>query len=309
MPESISREVDLIIREGKDTLGLFYSIQSKLGALDSTIHSKTIKAVGNAISPTSASECIKDRKRTSAMLRAIWEGIKKVKQEKPGPVEILEAGCGPTPIGLLAATLSPKDVKLIGIDIHQHSIDYAKRLASFLQIEDRTDFQVNDFIQAPLTGCKPDIIIMEVMDAALINEPQVAAEINMAKRLPSESIIRIPETIIVSANVSTGFWNGKERELDRIITIDKNFRIAAQALDSEEKLIHVKKEFLIPKDRTYRFITLTTKVDMGFGNWLNPSDSLITKTQNYPIQNITSKSITIEYRFGGNIIQIHDKEA
>jgi hypothetical protein len=91
----------------------------------------TVLPDGDAISPESAARCVLDYTRTSQFLRGMRLALQAALERfSERPLDILYAGCGPfAPLGLLLThRFSPLDVRFTLIDIHELSLNSARRV-------------------------------------------------------------------------------------------------------------------------------------------------------------------------------------
>ena len=173
----------------------------ELGAADPNAgmyHAGTNLSSGFAISTGEAARCMFDLARTVKFSRGLIKAIKHKKKLTPGmTVRVLYAGCGPYALLALLAIpcFSETEVKFTAIDIHESSVDSAKKLAAALGLENYFD----EIIQADAfdySFSEKDILLVEVMQQALRKEPQVSVAAALAVQL-SEGGIMIPERITI----------------------------------------------------------------------------------------------------------------
>ena len=88
-------------------------------------------ASGTAISPRDAARCLRDIARTTTFMRGLRAAVADATRRFPGQaIEVLYAGCGP--FATLALSLiverDPSEVQLTLVDVHERSLDAARRL-------------------------------------------------------------------------------------------------------------------------------------------------------------------------------------
>ena len=169
---------------------------------------------GLALSPTMAAMCAEDYVRTIAFIRGIHAAIVDVRNRLPDrPARVLYAGCGPyaTLAVPLMTLFSPAELTFTLLDIHPESIKSAKSIVDTLCLSDSVErFETVDAGSYRVNPDQaPDIILVEVMQACLESEPQVAITRHLLSQVPNA--ILIPEEVRVDLK-----WvdPAKEFELD-----------------------------------------------------------------------------------------------
>jgi hypothetical protein len=173
------------------------------GTVDPLDTTPTLLAAGLAISPLGAARCTLDFARTAQFLRGTHRALNvALERFSARPLEILYAGCGPfaTLAIPLMTRFSAHEVRFTLLDIHQRSLDAARRLVRSFGFE----AWVREFVEADATAYRHPalhplhIIVTETMQRALTKEPQVAVTLNLAPQLCPGGIL-IPERISVDA--------------------------------------------------------------------------------------------------------------
>ena len=185
-----------------------------------------------------AAMCADDYMRTIMFLRGLHDAVvERLKRISGRPLRVLYAGCGPyATLAVPLMTLFPaEDVSVSLLDMNPVSIDSARSLVETLGL----DAHVSGFLTGdaatyiiPLQD-RPDVVVAEVMQNCLRNEPQVAVARNLLRQTPDA--LMVPEEIGIElelADMAPGFEatpgnNGTERArreripLGRVFTLDR----------------------------------------------------------------------------------------
>lgn len=153
---------------------------------------------GLALSPSMAAMCIDDYVRTIVFLRGVHAAVESVDVDRP--VRVLYVGCGPlaTLVAPLLTVFDPGSWTCRWIDIHDASVQCARRVASVLD----AGSVVSDVMQADAFALQldpdelPDVIVLEILQAALEKEPQVALTRHLLAQAPDATLV--PERIDVT---------------------------------------------------------------------------------------------------------------
>lgn len=176
--------------------------QDRVGVDANPWQTETLLPYGKAINPYSAVICLQDHARTCAFARGVHQAIRAARNRFPGePVELLYAGTGPfAPLALLqTACFSPDELRLTLIDIHQPALDCLAGILATLGLGD----YVEDVLQADAAQWVPagsktyHVLVAEVMDRGLSEEPQVAATMHLVRFLRAGGFV-VPEKVELS---------------------------------------------------------------------------------------------------------------
>lgn len=260
---------------------------------------------GLALSPKKAAECVLDSARTLAFLRSIQVAISDVLARKKD-VHILEAGGGPNPLSILAPAARDERVRVTSIDIHNSSVQASKNLARELGVR-FTGIEA-DITSERWTCEDPDIIIVEAMDAGLLNEPQGAITWALAKRFGTEAIF-LPEKITLHAQLNRA-QTGRTRSsqyfhtLGELACIDAGFRSAAKTTPLSTAL-NIRRGFDVPKGWGEADLWVNTAVIVYKAFQIPPYASDITHALCFMGQNPNGASkINVVGRMGGRSFSI-----
>ncbi|PYS99402.1 MAG: hypothetical protein DMF63_12360 [Acidobacteria bacterium] len=179
---------------------------------------------GVAISPTMAAMCVDDFARTVQFLRGVHEAIvDKLSAGATEPVRVLYAGCGPwAPLAIpLMSLFSGDEVSFTLLDLHGESLRSVESIISSLDVGDRVEklesVDASLFVIDPVR--KPDLIVVEMLRAALESEPQIAVVTNLHAQ--AAAALLIPEKLTIElalVNRSNEFSPDEEvPERDRIL--------------------------------------------------------------------------------------------
>ena len=246
---------------------------------------------GLALSPTNAMMCADDYVRTIKFMRGLHAAIIERKERHSGrPVRVLYAGCGPyaTLAVPLMSVLSPEAVTFTLVDIHAESIAAVKSIVESLgQADSVSAFQVADAGSYRIARDRqPDIVLMEIMQTCLENEPQVSVTRHLMSQAPDAVLIpeevRIELKLVDLSREFTLHYSDQdvpELQRDRI-QVDTLFRLNREAVaswdDGGRELLPAA-VVQIPKLPESRYqLMLFTIVDVFGDNTLRDYDSSLT---------------------------------
>jgi predicted RNA methylase len=157
---------------------------------------------GLALSPVMAAMCVQDFARTVVFIRGLHAAVQDTRnQSLDRPTRVLYAGCGPYAVLAVPsmAVFSPQDVKFTILDIHPPSVDSARSVVDTLGLDEHVmSYEVIDAMHYQVQPDKtPDITVMEIMNACLEKEPQVAITRHLLDQAPQ--MILVPESVRVDA--------------------------------------------------------------------------------------------------------------
>jgi hypothetical protein len=194
-----------------------------------------------------------DSARTTKFLRGVRTAIDEAQRRFPGQtIHLFYAGCGPfAPLLLpLATVLTPGQVQFTLADVHPRSLQHAQRIVEALNLSAFVreylvcDATVYDHGQGPPIH----ILVIEAMQRALANEPQVALTMNLVPQM-SPSGILIPERITLTAaladinaeilgypteGAAPGVCDGSQARRERVV-LGVLFEVSVDAIRSYER--------------------------------------------------------------------------
>ena len=187
--------------EVMELAGLLVAAQTHRPAAGLTIaDGETRTPNGLALSPTMAAMCIEGHVRTIEFLRGTHAAISQVRVWHPNrPVRVLYAGCGPYALLALPlmAVFTPSEAMFTMIDIHPDSIASARSIVETLRLADSVAAYETCNAASFAIGSDepPDVVLTEMMQAALEAEPQVAVTRHLIRQAPRALLV--PEEIRV----------------------------------------------------------------------------------------------------------------
>jgi len=161
---------------------------------------ETLTANGLALSPRMAAMCLDDYVRTIVFLRGIHAAISDLSATiADRPVRVLYAGCGPfAALALPLMSFLPSGSAVFTLmDIHAESIRSAQTLIERFGLAHAVDDYLidNAMDYRAEKAALPDLVILEVMQACLESEPQVAIARHLLAEAPGA--VLVPETISI----------------------------------------------------------------------------------------------------------------
>lgn len=186
---------------------------------------------GKAISPEKAAHCLLEMKRTAIFVRGIYKAIQSCLNDHKRPVRLLYAGTGPyaTLVIPLLTLFNYEQLQVDLVEINKKSLTSVMNAFNELRLFGFVDHIYFDDAATLTLERKYDIVVAEVMQAALKKEPQVAVMQNIVGQLGT-SVIFIPEEVKLSATIFTGNepspendWttDNKTIQLGNIFRLDK----------------------------------------------------------------------------------------
>ncbi|QQR55199.1 hypothetical protein IPG41_01395 [Candidatus Peregrinibacteria bacterium] len=274
---------------------------------------------GDALDPVRAAHCTirNESQRTGALIRGLYQKVNELRQKYPNrPVRIAELGCGPlAPIALSVASLfQPEEVRLLLVDIHNESLAILERLSEKLKLKGHIEtLEQGNLLVGNWGHLRPDIVVLEVMMAALLREPQGAVTAHLAPQF-EPSTLWLPQKIEVTGSLFHGSETPASKwiSLGPICSIDPHFRERAREGTPLQKLISVKRGFQLPEPLTRtQNLRLHTRVEVIPGIEI-PLGSVITKdviSECNGRAQTGHRGIHVRYTMGADHVDFHSTES
>ena len=164
----------------------------------------SLLASGVAINPNAAAHCALDYQRSVVFIRGVYAAIKALKLRLPEtPLEILYAGCGPfaTLLLPLLGKFQQGALEINLLDIHQRSLDSVELLLTHFGFSGHAVHTIKDDACQYKHPGNLHLIIAEVMQKSLEQEPQFAVTANLAPQLCAAGVF-IPQRIEVALYIA-----------------------------------------------------------------------------------------------------------
>lgn len=210
---------------------------------DSASYIETKTRGGMAISPFDAARCVVDFTRTRAFGLGLRDAIRAAQARFPGErIRVLYAGTGPfaTIASLQLPYFGADELSFTMLDLHETSVAAVKRLFNALE----ADAYIEALHQADATGWAPPqdtqyhILVSEVMQRALIREPQVLVTQNLASFLRPGALL-VPEDISLELRLYDpgelyGRVDGPADDFQQV-SLGRVFSVSMDALDGWDR--------------------------------------------------------------------------
>lgn len=212
-----NRDASTLRPEVLEIGGVFKDLAAMPFTGDDIANGETVTEQGLAISPQMAAMCLDDYMRTIMYLRGLHEAI----QTHEGKTHVLYVGCGPfATLALpLMAALDASQVSFTIVDVHKQSTEKVESLIEKLGFQGMVKevLTLDAFHLQIAEGQEPDVIITEIMQAALEKEPQVAVSHHLISQAPQA--VLIPEDI----SLYLKFYEGMEamNDLGAVFSVNK----------------------------------------------------------------------------------------
>lgn len=237
---------------------------------------------GVAINPEAAAQCVKDYPRTVAFIRSLYAAIQDTLEAQPNKtLKLLYAGCGPyaTILLPLLSIIDSAQLDLHLLDIHEESLLSVQQLVGHFQFD---KFTISYHCENACEFEPPtrfDIIVVETMQKALEQEPQVMVTSNLASLLNPNGIF-LPEQIKVDLCLRDKNTQSVNVCISNIFTLTASFECSQDvqnALLQDDPKIQLG-TVVIPAfyNSQSHELVLSTNIKIYNGIWLTDNDSEIT---------------------------------
>ncbi|MEI6409098.1 MAG: hypothetical protein WCR52_06935 [Bacteroidota bacterium] len=165
-----------------------------------------ILSTGKAIAPVWAAHCVQDVRRTRVFIRGIIQAVYAArKQFQDEPLQLLYVGPGPfAPLVLPLTTLfKPEDIQFRFLEINPLSIALLENTIRAFGIEDYVAAIEQTDAATYQVSSPVHILVVETMQEALRQEPQVAVTLHLAPQIVPGGFL-IPESISVAPGLIDG---------------------------------------------------------------------------------------------------------
>ncbi|MBL7806151.1 MAG: hypothetical protein JNL02_20580 [Saprospiraceae bacterium] len=244
---------------------------------------------GKALGPVWAAFCLKDAIRTRIFLRGILKALEAARHRFPGtPIHVLYAGCGPfaTLMLPLVPLLKENSAVFTLLDVWPENVQSVKRLIDAFQAESFVrEIAVADAVRYRIDpNGRAHVLVMELLQAGLSKEPQVAALANLAPQLLPGGIV-LPERIRVNAGLlhpgkdmrrmTDPDWAGQDvfRLLEPGFTLTADPDDWQSFLRGEERIIHLPAN----RDPAYNRLCLFTALQVYENECVETWESALTQ--------------------------------
>lgn len=147
--------------------------------------------------------CLKDKIRTRRFAEAVMGSVRQKSQglEHGSTIEVCDAGTGAFGLLAICAALASERVHVTALETTGTSAAVARNIINNFGLERQIDVIETDAKSHKLTS-KPDIIVSETMDQALLYEPIVKIMANLVPQAKSDALI-LPDEINLHAALTT----------------------------------------------------------------------------------------------------------
>jgi len=259
-----------------------------------------------------AAMCADDFARTVVFLRGVHAAIHD-RRSRFGhrPVRVLYAGCGPyATLALpLMSVLSPAEANFELLDLHAHSVASAQTVVGRLglgaalgkcRVMDACDYRIDP-------DARPDVLVLELMNACLEKEPQVAVTRHLCTQAPDASIVprsvKVDLRLVNPANEfgSVSAADGEaavERERVMLGTVFELGRDSLLAWGDDSSTVLPAARIALPAVLDERLVPmLFTTIESHGGHRLQDYDSGLTMPRSLSIEGEIRAGATLHFEY------------
>lgn len=190
----------------------YYTLLSQAASFDTKApgnRTDIMLSGGKAIAPVWAADCVRDVRRTRTFIRGIIQAVHAARQRFSGQtLQLLYVGPGPfaTLVLPLTTLFRPEEIQFTLLEINPASISALKNTIRAFGIEDYIAAIEQTDAAAYQAKHPIHLLLIETMQTALRQEPQVAITLNLAPQIVSGGFL-LPEAI----SIAPGLINGPQR--------------------------------------------------------------------------------------------------
>lgn len=244
---------------------------------------------GKALAAIWAAHCILDYRRTHVFMRGLLAAIQAARLRFPHTqIHVLYAGCGP--FASLALPLLPLleagAVVFTLLEVNPQSFGYLQETVRNLELSP----WVQNIVLADATTYQTDpgqpvhVLLGEMMQAGLRQEPQVAAMHNLAPQLVAGGLM-VPQCITVQAGLLHPVRNqarmlSMEAPAEHAFQLlEPVFELSAATISARANMNFPAMEVHIPVDLDpgFRQLALFTRIQVFENEWLDVWESALTE--------------------------------
>ena len=256
---------------------------------------------GLAISPTMASMCLDDFARTVQFARGLHEAITDSRSKITSrPVRVFYAGCGPwATLAIPVMSVVPScEATFTLLDIHDASITSVRGLIERLGLSASVDTLVTGDACEYSIAEQPDILVIEMMRAALESEPQVAAAMHLIREAPNATMIPEDVRVVLSLVDQSVQLDGKVEsgDLERTIEVGDVFELNKSSIENFGRFATTSIQLPDFDPDRYRPM-LTTTVRVYGDHVLRGNDSGITLPKPLPLNPAPRRGDVLEFQY------------
>ncbi len=258
---------------------------------------------GVAISPLDAI-CANEHVRITKYMRGVYAAVNDLlKRFKGQKIRLLYAGCGPHATLLLPLLyrFDPKRLSVRFLDHNAASLKSVKAIMSHLGFEKFAEDYIHDNASSYQSEEPLHMVLVDSMNAALYDKPQVALTLNLLPQLQNGGVF-IPKRVVVG--FETAYYNQVKKRASAATVKYSNYLCHILDIDTAKPL--TKEQMLVTDE--YRFKSeidakmepqLSTVVYIYKNNILRENECSLTipKKMNLSTKLVSGARVTFDYLF------------